>query len=162
MKNMSPQQKAMMEQMMKGKMPQQAAPQRINTVYTAKGAATVNGFSCTRYDGVRSGQKIAEVCAAQPTQLRFSPADVQVFEKMREFASGLQSAFQNSPFGGGVGELAEAGFQGFPVERVNFRNGQAAQKDELKSAQQASFSDADFSLGNARKVDMMPAMKGKK
>ena len=50
--------------------------------------------------------------------------------------------------------FADAGFEGFPVQRVSFRDGQPSEKQELKSAAPASFTDADFSLGNAKKVDM--------
>jgi hypothetical protein len=155
LKNLTPEQRAMIEKMMKGKMPQQVAPQR--TVYTAKGSATVNGFSCTRYEGVRGGQKVAEVCAAQPSQLKFSPADFQVFEKMKEFSAGLQNSLQNSPLAGAGANFiqdASAGFEGFPVERTTFSDGQPSEKSELKTLQHASLTDADFSVGNAKKVDL--------
>src|SRR5512144_778073 len=52
LKNMPPEQRAMMEKMMKGKMPQAAAA-APKTVYTAKGSGSVNGFSCTKYEGMR-------------------------------------------------------------------------------------------------------------
>ena len=144
-----------MEQMMKGKMPAQAAPAaQQTTLYSAKGSETVNGFACTKYDGTRGGQKVSEVCAGQPAQLKFSPSDFQVFEKMKDFVAGFGSAMQNSPLGGNFSQFADKGVNGFPVQQVNFRNGQAADKTEIKSLDQSSFSDADFSLGNAKKVDM--------
>ncbi len=160
MKNMTPEQRKMMEQMTKGKMPQTAA-QTPKTVYTAKGSATVNGFSCTKYDGMQGAQKMAEVCAAAPSQIKINPSDFQVFEKMKEFFSSMMSSLTNSPFGASMqsGSFAEAGFEGFPVERTTFRNGQATNRMDLKSVTNASFSDADFSVGAAKKVEM-PAMPG--
>jgi hypothetical protein len=156
MKNMSPQQREMMERMMKGKMPQMAAPV-VKTVYTAKGKSTVNGFACTQYDGTRAEEKVAEVCAAQPSVLKFATADTELFEKMREFMSGFQKAMANSPFMSGFASssaLSEPGFDGYPVSRTTLNKGQAVSKQQLKSATTASFSDADFSLGTAKKVDM--------
>jgi len=160
MKNMTPEQRKMVEQMMKGKMPQ-AAAQAPRTVYTAKGSGTVNAFTCTKYEGVRGAEKVSEVCAASPSQVRITPGDYQVFEKMRQFTAGLQDALKNSPFAANVqsGSVTESGIEGFPVQSVSFRNGQAATRAELKSVTNASFSDADFSLGSARKVDM-PGMSG--
>jgi hypothetical protein len=153
MKNMPPEQRAMMEKMMKGKMPavQTAAP--AVTIYTAKGSATVNGLSCTKYDGERNGTKVSEVCAAATTQVRLNPSDFQLFDKMREFMSGLTSAMKNMPFASNTGSLAERGFEGFPVQQTEFSNGQAVQRMDLKSVDQVTLTDGDFSLGNAKKTD---------
>jgi hypothetical protein len=163
MKNMPPEQRALMEKMMKGKMPQAAAAP-AKTVYTAKGSGSVNGFSCTKYEGDKGGQKVADVCAGVPAQLKLSASDMQIFEKMREFSSTLVSSLANSPIRVNVptGSL-EAGYEGYPIERVDFENGQATRRAELKSITRANFADADFSLGDAKKVEMpMPgAPKGK-
>jgi hypothetical protein len=155
MKNMPPQQREMMEKMMKGKMPQMGAA-AAPTTYAAKGKSTVNGFGCTQYEGTRSGEKVAELCASQTAALKFASADSQIFEKMREFMAGFQKAMANSPFMANMSSTSftDPGYEGFPVLRINFRGGQATNKQELKSAANASFSDADFALGSAKKVDM--------
>jgi len=156
MKNMPPEQREMMEKMMKCKMGQMpgrgAAP--VRTVYTAKGSSSVNGFSCTRYEGVRGGEKVAEVCAAKPSDLKFSPSDFQVFEKMKEFAASVQSAFANATGGGNFRSVGELGYEGFPVEHTTFSQGKIEMKSELKSISRTSFNDADFSVGGAKKVEI--------
>ena len=156
MKNMPPEQRAMMEKMMKGKMPQAAAAAAPpKTVYTAKGSSTVNGFSCTKYEGTRGGEKEADVCAAVPAQLKLTPSDMQIFEKMREFSSTLLSALANSPVKISVPKNSlEAGYEGFPIQRTDYSGGQPTTRGELKSITRVNFSDADFSLGNAKKVEM--------
>jgi hypothetical protein len=161
MKGMPPEQRAMMEQMMKGKMPQMpAAAAAPPTVYAAQGRGSVNGFACTNYEGTRAGQKVAEVCAAQPEDLKLAAADFQVFQKMQEFIKGLVQAMQNSPLIASVNAgLAETGFEGFPVQRTTFVNGQATRREQLKSVTDAAFTDADFSVGNARKTEI-PDMSG--
>lgn len=158
MKNMPPQQREMMEKMMKGKMPQMASA-RPATVYSVKGRSTVNGFACAQYEGTRAGEKVADVCTAPPSALKIAAADAQLFEKMREFTIGFQKALANSPFLSNLtaSPISEAGFEGFPVQRISFRSGQATNKQELKSVNQATFTDADFSVGNAKKVEM-PSM----
>ncbi|HEY6347723.1 MAG TPA: DUF4412 domain-containing protein [Bryobacteraceae bacterium] len=154
MKNMPPEQRAMMEKMMKGKMPTPQAAASATTTYTAKGSATVNGFPCTKYDGDQAGSKVAEVCAAPLAAIRLSASDFQLFDKMREFMSGIQSAMKNSPFASNASGFTERGFEGFPVQRIEFSNGQAVQRIDLKSADQTTFGDADFSLGNAKKMNL--------
>jgi len=164
MKNMTPQQREMMEKMMKGKLGQiagrEVAP--VRTVYTPKGSGSVNGFSCTRYEGMRGTEKVSEICAAKPSDLKFSPSDFQVFDKMKEFAASLQSAFTNSLGGGNFRSLTEPGFEGFPVEQTTFSSGKPEVKSELKNLARASFSDADFSLGNAKKVELAIPPAGKR
>jgi hypothetical protein len=163
MKGMTPEQRAMMEKMMKGKMPQAAAA-APKTVYTAKGSGSVNGFSCTKYEGDLSGVKESEVCAALPAQLKLSTSDMQIFEKMREFSSSLLSSLANSPVKISVPTGSfEAGYEGFPIQKTDFTNGQPTRRGELKSITRANFSDADFSLGDAKKVELpIPgAPKGK-
>ncbi len=155
MKNMPPQQREMMERMMKGKMPAMGAP-RVKTVWTAKGRSTVNGFACTQHEGARAAEKVAEVCAAPPSVLKFSAAEMQLFEKMRQFTAGLQEAVANMPMAANLNtsSFTDAGFEGFPVQRITFKEGQPTEKQELKSVTPATFTDADFSLGNAKKVEM--------
>lgn len=154
MKNMTPEQRAMMEKMMKGKMPQAAAA-APKTVYTAKGSGSVNGFSCTKYEGDLSGVKESEVCAALPAQIKLTPADLQIFEKMKQFSSTLLSTLANSPVKISVPRYGfEEGYEGFPIQKIDFDNGQATKRSELKSITRTNFTDADFSLGNAKKVEL--------
>ena len=162
MKNMPPEQRAMMEKMMKGKMPQ-AGPAIVKVVYTAKGSGTVNGFSCTKYDGMQGAQKVSEICAASPSQIKMNPGDFQVFEKMKQFTAGITDALKNSPMASSMQSvsMAPSGIEGFPIQSITFRNGQPSDRVELKSAATASFSDADFSVGSAKKVEM-PGMSGAK
>ncbi len=164
MKSMPPEQRAMMEKMMKGKMPQAAAA-APKTVYTAKGNATINGFSCTKYDGVRGAEKVSEICAGSASQIKVNPGDYQIYEKLTEFSAGLQDALKNSPLGASIqtGAIGDSGIKGFPVQTISFSNGQPSNRMELKSVANMSFSDADFSLGTAKKIEMaIPnASKGK-
>jgi hypothetical protein len=163
MKNMPPDQRAMMEKMMKGKMPQAAAA-APKTVYTAKGSGSVNGFSCTKYEGDLSGVKESEVCAALPAQIKLTTADLQIFEKMKQFSSTLLSSLANSPVRISVpsGYGFEEGYEGFPIQKTEFDNGQATKRSELKSITRTNFTDADFSLGNAKKVELpIPGGRGK-
>jgi len=159
LQNLPPEQRARIEQMMKGRMGQAAAAP-VRTTYTAKGSGSVNGFACTKYEGMRGAEKVAEVCAAKPADVHFAPADFQVFEKMREFGGSLMNGLANSPLANNrLADLAQPGYDGFPIQQTTYSGGQATTKMELKSLDRANFSDADFSLGSAKKVDLMPGRR---
>jgi uncharacterized protein YabE (DUF348 family) len=147
--------------MMKGKMPPGAAGgSPATTAFAAKGRATVNGFACTNYEGTRAGQKVSEICAAQPADLKITANDYQVFRKMQEFADGLRKAMQNSPLAGALNlNVAQSGVDGFPVQSTTFENGQVTRKEVVKSVADAALTDAEFSVGSARKTEM-PDMTG--
>ncbi|HTD43766.1 MAG TPA: DUF4412 domain-containing protein, partial [Bryobacteraceae bacterium] len=155
MKNMTPEQRDMIEKMMKGKMGQMPArgPEPNRTVYTAQGRGSVNGFSCTRYVGMRGTEKVAELCAATPSDLRFSPSDFQAFDKMKEFIASMQTAVTNALGVGNFRSMTDLGYEGYPIEYVNYSDGKIESKTELKNLARASLSDSDFSVGAAKKVE---------
>jgi len=162
LQNLPPEQRARMEQMMKGRMGQagQAGAASVRTTYAAKGSGSVNGFACTKYEGTRGAEKVADVCAAKPADVRFNLTDFQVFEKMREFAGSLANGLTSTPFGNNrLPDMMQPGYDGFPIQQTTYSGGQAMTKTEVKSLDRANFSDADFSLGGAKKVDLMPGRR---
>jgi len=167
MKGMTPEQRAAMEQMMKGRgLPgaaSSAVTSAVRTTYANKGSGSANGFACTKYEGTRRAEKVSEVCAANPSQLKFDASDLQVLDKMKEFSAGLQRMATSSPFfnAGTVASISEGGYSGLPVQETKFSNGKASEKTDTKSIDRATFSNADFALGNAVKVEMMAPGRAK-
>lgn len=159
LKSLPPEQRAMMEKMMKGQMPpgmgQVAKPEPV--VYKSKGAGNVNGFACTLYEGVRGGEKVVDVCAAQPNQLKVTLADMQVFEKLKQFTASMTAGMGN--FARGIDQFADAGVPGFPVSRVTYSGGQVTHKSEVKSVERTQVPESAFSLGDARKAEFMPGAR---
>lgn len=160
LEGLDPAQRAVVERMMKGKggFPGAGAPQpRPQTVYAQQGSGSVNGFSCTEYKGTRAGQPVADVCAALPGELGLDAAYYSVFDEMREFMGTLMDTLASSPLAAAISNpFDDEGYEGFPVERTSYDNGNPTRHQELQSIEDATFTDADFSFGNARKVDMMP------
>ena len=130
MKNMPPQQRAMMEQMMRGRggMPGMGAP--VTPIqYKQTGSDKVGQWSCTKYDGFRGTDKVAEICTVDPKDLGVTPADFEVAKQFAEYLKGLipQAAEQVTLYGS-----AEQGFTGVPVRRTQFANGKVDSVSELK------------------------------
>ncbi len=159
LKNLTPEQRAMMEKMMKGQMPpgMGQVTKQEPVVYKATGSGNVNGFACTMYQGTRGGEKVVEVCAAQPNQLKVTAADMQVFERLKQFTAEMTSAIGN--FASAAAQFADVGVPGFPVSRVTYNGGQVTHKSEVKSVGRAALTGSEFSTGGAKKAEFMPGAR---
>jgi hypothetical protein len=155
LKNLPPAQRAQMEEMMKGKMGG-GAPVVEPIVFANRGPGSVNGFRCTKHEGTRKGEKVVELCASALSDVKIAAADFQVMEKMREFSAGMMEAMKSSPLSGMIENtgVTQAGIEGYPVQSITFRNGQPVAREQLKAVVEATFTDADFSTGTAKKVEI--------
>src|SRR5262249_48610821 len=106
----------------------------------------------------RGTEKISELCAAKPAELKYSADDFEIFEKMREFAKSLQGLSGLPASVANAATIADSGYEGFPVQQTSFSGGKATRKQEVQAIDRAGFSDADFSLGSAQKVDLGPQL----
>ena len=137
MASMTPEQRAMMESAMKGRgaaMPGASAPK---IQYTKSGTGTVGKWACDKYEGTSGGQKVSEVCAADPKALGFTAAD---FEVSRELAAFFKKLLP--PGAGGaqmfsIGTAADQGFNGIPVRTVSSASGRQVTTEITEVKRQA-------------------------
>jgi len=102
-----------------------------------------------------------DLCAAPAAALKLATGDYQVYEKMREFTAGMMKAMKESPMAGMMQGATQSGVQGFTVEEISLSNGKPVRKVVLKSISDVTATDADFSTGSAKKMEMgMPAPHG--
>jgi len=139
MKHMPPEQRARMEEMMKGRMA--AAPVKIT--YRKVGSDTVGAWTCDRYDGYQDGQKVAELCTVDPTVLGFVPEDFEVSKKLGEFFRRLMPQNADNVFR--LGNAEDQGFSGVPVKRV-FTVGQRQTVTELTRVTREPFPASTFAV----------------
>ncbi len=121
MASMPPEQRAQMEQMMKGRgmaMPGAAA---AKTVYTKTGTGTVGKWTCDKYEGTSGGQKVSEVCTVDPKALGFTAADFDVSRELAAFFKKLMPTGGMEVFS--IGTTADQGFSGIPVRNVSTAGG---------------------------------------
>jgi hypothetical protein len=84
MKNMPPEQRAMIEQMMKARGGLRGMPptaQEVRVEYKPAGSDQVGQWSCTKYEGFRGQEKVAEVCAVDPKEFGLTPSDFEVIKQ---------------------------------------------------------------------------------
>jgi len=138
MKNLPPDQRQMMEQMMAGKMSKKA-PQ-ISYRKVAAGE-TVSQWVCDKYEGTREGNKQSDVWTTDWKNLGLQPEDFNALKEMGEFfqelARGQDSFYQ-------VGDQAdEHHYAGVPIKTIGYAGDRIANTQELK---QISSQDLDASL----------------
>jgi hypothetical protein len=114
MKKLPPDQRAMVEQMMKSRGMGPAVTRK--TTYRKVGTDKVGRWACDKYEGYQDTQKIAELCTVDPSVLGFVPADFEVSRKLAEFFKKLVP--QNSDNLFAIGTPDEQGFSGVPIKRV--------------------------------------------
>jgi hypothetical protein len=132
-----PEQRKMMEDMLKGRggrgfpgVPNAgAAAASERTVYKRTGTSKVGQWSCTTYEGFRGAEKVSEICAAEGRDFGLTAADFQVARQLADFLRGMlpQVADQIALYG----SPEEQGFSGFPVRRTTLVNGQPASVTEV-------------------------------
>ncbi len=150
LKNVPPEQRPMMERMMKQRMPQQsAAPRAPITLEKTGETATHNGYPCVRYDVIRGGRAIRELWVTDWDNVEGAEEVVKVFQDMAEFMSGMLEAL---PQMGGRGPVVEENMfeymnrlDGFPVvTRELSSGGEVTSESELRSVERQSLDPAVF------------------
>jgi Domain of unknown function (DUF4412) len=158
LKNMPPEQRARIEQMMRGRGAAAMMAQAPKTEYRKSGSGHVGSWDCTKYDIVEDGSKTGELCTASPTALGFTEADFQVTQKMAEFAKSM------TPPGTDANSLfsfrgdSSLGFSGIPISRTTI--GPPPVTSELVSVERQSFPDSMFQVPDGYRKQALPIMPG--
>jgi len=160
--NMPPEQRAMVEKMMKDKMPggmagmgQEAPPRRMEV-----GAGEQIGeYSCTVRTAYAGDEKVWEVCAAEGVNEGAWTEAMTAFGAMSGFMDELRKAFQQGPLAGILEspyyDMKEIG--GLPVRVRTFRNGQMESEAILRSLNRQELEDDVFSIPDGYKVKSLAA-----
>lgn len=116
MAGMTPEQRAMMESAMKGRMGGAGIGAAPKIQYRKTGTDTVGKWTCDKYEGFEGEKKTSEVCTVDPKVLGYNEADFAVSKQMLAFFKKLAPQQAAQMFG--IGNLAEQGFAGIPVRRT--------------------------------------------
>jgi hypothetical protein len=156
MKNLPPEQRAMMEKMMKGNtMP--AQPEKTVFKKVTSGVM-VNTWKCDKYEGYRGGQLTEEVWTASWEDLGIEQNDFRVMQSMGEFVSEL-SPDAASHFNVGSDEWEkEQGYPGVPVRTISYSMGEKVFQTEIQDIKRQEVDSSLFELpkGLSRENVMVP------
>ena len=129
-----PDQRAMVEKMMKGRMPagmgQEPSPRRIE-----KGEAEqIGDYSCVNRTLYSGDDRVWEVCAGEENAAPFAEA-MEAFRSVADFTEQLRAVVMQSPLGSMIEtpfmELEAIG--GIPIRVRNFEHGELQRESTLKS-----------------------------
>ena len=149
LKDMPPEQRAMIEKMMKsrGSVMVQAPPPRPPAEVTRTGERdTVNGYPCVKYEVTRGGQKVRELWVTDWDNVEGGDEAADAMRAMAKFGEEVLSAVSGSvPF-----KLPESPFAeidqmaGFPVSTKSFDNGRLSDETTLRSSRRQAIDPAAF------------------
>jgi len=153
MANLPPEQREMMEQMMKGKVPGMAdgPSHRVE----AGGLEQVGKYSCTVHTLYADEEKVWEVCAADESVGDDIAEAMTAFRALSQFTDDLQEMLQQGPFANMIqtpyNELDELG--GFPVRVRTFnKKGEVVRESTVKDITRREVEESVFAVPAGYKV----------
>ena len=148
MAQLPPEQRAMMEKMMKGKMPdgmgQDAPPRRVE-----KGALeTVGAYRCTVHTLYSGDEKVWEVCAADSSAVNGGDEMMEAFRALSAFAEGLRESVKQLPSAQLIDTLFAEMQQvdGVPIRVRSYSNGTLQSESTMKSVTRRDIADDTFAV----------------
>jgi len=153
MKKVPPEQREMMKNMMKDKMPNMDNSNYVEPVLKKAGSGNVNGYSCTKYDVYKGSEKIRQHCITNWSGIKGGKEISSVMLEMSGFMDEMAKTFSNNsgPMGNTVkfernvfNQLKE--MNGFPVKTVEYDNGKVESESVLKSSTVKTISSSVFQV----------------
>jgi hypothetical protein len=159
MANMPPEQRAMMEQMMRGRMAGMAgggmpAP-ATKTVRQKAAGETVGQFTCTRYEILADGELTQEVCAAPADALQLDASAMETFKALGKFYEPL-TRVASSFSGDWAAPTAMDQIEGFPVQTIIYKEGKATSEWRVEQAETRALEAGLFELPDGLKKTEIP------
>jgi hypothetical protein len=152
LKNVPEDQRAMVEKMMKQRMPQQAPKLPQAEVRRTGERADKRGYPCVKYEVLLDGRKIRELWVTDWGNVDGGDEAEDAFREMAKFFSEMLEAFSDAAGGfGGFGPQDGGIFadmkeiDGFPVVTSGFgEDGSLEDESELRSARRRTLDPAEF------------------
>ena len=164
--NLPPEQRAMMEKMMKGRTPggmrDAMGSNRPQRRVEAGGNQQVGKYSCRMYTVYLGEEKTQEICAAPVSQVAAAAEAMDALRAMGRFSKQLVDSIQQSPLAAPVDNPFQVldEVDGFPVLVREFEGSRASREVFLKSATQQRLSDELFSVPHGYKEVDPSAQRG--
>jgi hypothetical protein len=152
MKNMPPDQRAKMEEMMKQKMPgAYGGGTYVAPVLKKTGTGSVNGISCTKYDVFKGDVKVRQHCVANWNSIQGGEEMMTVMLQMADFMDQMAKSFSKA--GNFVGDQVQfersvfnqlRQLNGFPVQTIEYDDGKVEAESTFKSSEKGNIDAADL------------------
>jgi hypothetical protein len=151
MKNLPPQQRQMMEGMMKDQMPAQAPEITYEKIGSGE---KVGSWVCDKYEGYAAGEKQMDVWAADWKGIGMDSGKFEVMKEMGEFFKDFNQDSAPLFFGSNEGDEVDHP-TGLPVKTVIYSGNNISHITEIKEIKEAEFSPSLFDLPDGLKKEKM-------
>jgi hypothetical protein len=142
MANLSPEQRAQTEAMMKGRgLASAAAAPKPH--YRKAGTDVVGKWKCDKYERYEGEEKTSQICTVDPKTLGFSASDFAVTRQLADFFSKIMPQNARQIFSIGTGE--DQGFSGVPIRSVVTIGGEQT-TSELAEITRQNFAESTFAV----------------
>jgi len=158
LKNLPPEQRAMIEQQMGGMANLGAMETKpVAKVTTVKrGSDKIAGFKCQRYDVMNDEARVADVCVATDADAGMSKADFSTVSKATKFMRDMAEGAQKMSADMGTPEMSMGDIEGVPVSTKDLRNGR---EFRLVNVTDDALDDARFNAYRSLSKKEMPKMR---
>ena len=158
LKNMPPEQRAMIEQRMGGSVnfgAMETKPAaRVTTV--KRGSDKIAGFKCQRYDVMKDKARVGDVCIATDTGAGMSKADFSTVSAAMKFMRDMAKNAEEMAAGMGGPEMSLGDIDGLPVSAKDLRSGR---EYRLVKVSDADLDDARFNAYRSMKKEELPSIR---
>lgn len=125
LKNLPPEQRAMIEQQMGGMASLGAMETKPAAKLTSvkRGSDKVAGFKCERYDVMSDNQRVSELCVASHSGAGMSKSDFSTVRSAMKFMREMAAGAQKLSTGMGATQMSMGDVDGVPVFAKDLRSG---------------------------------------
>jgi hypothetical protein len=158
MANMTPEQRAQIEAMMRGRggrgMPAMTPAADAKPTFKKTGTDKVGKWACDKYEGYEGDKKTSEVCTVAPSALGVSDSDFAVTQQFQKFFSALVPQRSMQVFS--LATIQDRGFAGVPVRTITYgADGSVQSTNELSDISHQNIPDSTFAVPSGyQKQDM--------
>ncbi|MCM8808398.1 MAG: DUF4412 domain-containing protein [Candidatus Omnitrophica bacterium] len=148
-KNLPPEQRKKMEEMMKGKMKIETPKIVYKKVATAQ---KVNQWVCDKYEGYEGKNKVEEIWTTDFSKIGLKPEDLKIMEEMGKFFSEMMKGVSFYKI---QTEKKEDKFFGVPVRIIGYDKGEKKFKMELKEIKRENLAPTLFEIPKGYKKEKL-------
>ena len=157
LKNLPPEQQKRLQDLLKGRGLAAPGTAAKRPTFTHTGSDKAGQWTCAKYDGYRGTEKVAEVCAVEPSALGLTTADFEAARQLAELVRSLMPAAADQVSFNGT--IEEQGFPGVAVRRVTLRNGTPESTTELTEIRREAIPASAFAVPDGFRREAMPGAR---
>ncbi len=158
MAKMPPEQRALMEKMLRGRGAASVAPP-AKMEYRRAGSDKVGKWTCDKYEGFQNSVKKMDICTVDPKALGVSMAELDITRQMAAFFGKMAPQGSGSTFEAGTVETV--GFAGVPVRTIGYGSkGEAVYSSEISEVSRRNFPDSSYGVPEGFQKQAMFSSRG--